>query len=601
MASKEIDDEVIAAAKHWRGTVGHDYLYADHSYESSLVSRLCGSDIGLQYSSQQYQLYESLHDFLRPPPDRGVPEQLNGQVLAIISLIVWIWTVLQDVCCNSDLAWAFWNQENSGLQAVLEVADGAIRFVSVGRLQLLSVCFVSVIPRLMVTGFLLYTGTNFLAFTGNLSELLLNAMALAFVLDIDELVFATMAPMRAKNFMRQLKSLPVSAFPHKKLRGGHHAVAVRMGLTVAFIVVTNTFLLDSIKSDMEAVTEYLCGGNVDFVVTPNKASGIIHWASSQQYKPHMERAARDYATDAVLKVAFNTSSDAGENATSIEAAGYKVIASLAVGDRKYSSNLIQCIDHLDYDSVMTAYTGVDSMYWSSLARMRDLTGNQSLSSCNDVHALDCTDPQKTAFRAICAIHCGCRSAWYGNVYSTATYGCPGACDTVYDFSLTSQIPEPFRPLVEDQCMDIDAARLLATNESGWRKYMGGIATAVRANGGSEDNVERLVRSLGENGCPAIHSIKDIIMLCEEDSSGIGRSIRAYCPRSCGCNAYKSTGCPYGCRCIQGQYGQCEAGIDSRIEDLAEETGHTMIQGYLSQYFPSVFTTTTTTTIIFAKR
>merc|ERR1711924_297628 len=106
--------------------------------------------------------------------------------------------------------------------------------------------------------------------------------------------------------------------------------------------------------------------------------------------------------------------------------------------------------------------------------------------------------------------------------------------------------------------------------------------------------------LNRGGCGTLGMIKNILNLCQEDQGGIGRSVRAFCPLACSCNAYDQTGCPIGCYCKQGASSfldgrSCQSTLDSHADSRSRDIATQVTELRLHHYFPSVVTTSTTTT------
>jgi len=378
-----------------------------------------------------------------------------------------------------------------------------------------------------------------------------------------------------------------------------------------------------IRSLMHDVTDYLCGGNQDFVMTLNKANGAVLFAKTNAYVAHADEG-YEYDKEAVLDVVF-TSEGLSEiewnekNRTAIVVSNWHTIQQVYDGSVSYSASLLQCVDHLIYDSVRTAY-GSDAMYWAMLAKLRDYTNNDSLTSCDHINLDLCTPIGATPVRAACPQRCGCDNAWSGLVYGTPSYGCPVRCKDTYDWSLMVPaqldnwtmstgfgspgfgIPLSFQPTVMESC-SFPHKSLLSAN-AGWQRFLQGVERAIAINGGSASDVATVRARFATSGCGAINVVKDVISLCQEDTAGIGRSARAFCPQICGCNAYDSNSCPKGCQCeiyagtgddySTSSYAQPQRDCRVPRESLIESVSYRVSESRLQHYFPDEVTTTTTT-------
>ena len=73
------------------------------------------------------------------------------------------------------------------------------------------------VPARPVSGLLVFVGTFFLVYTFDVTELILNAVALGIILDIDDLLFDALATTPGRHLVHQLDPLPMPSMP--RLRG----------------------------------------------------------------------------------------------------------------------------------------------------------------------------------------------------------------------------------------------------------------------------------------------------------------------------------------------------------------------------------------------
>merc|ERR1719329_438607 len=81
-----------------------------------------------------------------------------------------------------------------------------------------SLIFVVSIPRLLVAVLLCYYGTHYLLGTTSTEDLILNAMALEVVLNIDELVYAALSPPMVKKLLADTEPLVMPPGNKKRMR-----------------------------------------------------------------------------------------------------------------------------------------------------------------------------------------------------------------------------------------------------------------------------------------------------------------------------------------------------------------------------------------------
>ena len=130
------------------------------------------------------------------------------------------------------------------------------------------------IVRLVLAGFLFVQGTKFLVFTIEIDELLLNAVALEFVIQSDELLFVTMAPARAKRLVDNTEGFTLASA--KSWRG----LEGRSLVTMLCICGANLWAFYQYMAPqhgtLEDVSSAICGGDQVFVYALDGV-GAVAW------------------------------------------------------------------------------------------------------------------------------------------------------------------------------------------------------------------------------------------------------------------------------------------------------------------------------------
>jgi len=143
-----------------------------------------------------------------------VPRQLSnlqtGPGMALLAILCWYLTVAQEMskifCFFMAVLWV------PRGQTYVQSEQGRLEIKSISHVRLL-MCMLMVLVRLTICGFLLYAGTLYLVGTIDMRDLLLNSMALGVVLEVDELVFAALAPDSAREAIECAAPLPYSIIP----------------------------------------------------------------------------------------------------------------------------------------------------------------------------------------------------------------------------------------------------------------------------------------------------------------------------------------------------------------------------------------------------
>eukprot|EP00660_Eupelagonema_oceanica_P006370 gene6370-17975_t len=129
---------------------------------------------------------------------------------------------------------------------------------------------------------LAYYGALFISYTWKLADLLLNAMALTYILDIDELLFHSSTPQRVQRFVKQIQ--PLQLAPRRKfLHGIDLRAVVFLLLSGAGVVLVYFSCIRPMRENMQSALHYLCGANRDFVYVREPATGMLLWAKSTPY------------------------------------------------------------------------------------------------------------------------------------------------------------------------------------------------------------------------------------------------------------------------------------------------------------------------------
>ena len=122
--------------------------------------------------------------------------------------------------------------------------------------------------RLVAAVLLVVVGTTFLIYTVNVTELILNAVALGIILDIDDLLFDALATTPGRHLVHQLDPLPMPSMP--RIRGAD-AKSVFMSIFIPGLTILVYYLmLEPFVGTLTGVKTAMCGGNQNFVWSTDK-------------------------------------------------------------------------------------------------------------------------------------------------------------------------------------------------------------------------------------------------------------------------------------------------------------------------------------------
>lgn len=202
----------------------------------------------------------------------------------------------------------------------MEIAepDGKIVLSSISLVR--AACFVFIQAfRFGIASVLLGSGVVYLLYTIDIGDIMLNTLALEFVLHIDAMIFTTFSPRRIKVLLGDMEDL---ALPHIPSILGVDGAAVAKALLVSLALALSFFLLLLPQLDLLWLNkDALCSGNVNFVYAAS-ATGGPWWGKSSALDeepdprpwrwPSDELANANFATkllDTVLEGASHAASD----------------------------------------------------------------------------------------------------------------------------------------------------------------------------------------------------------------------------------------------------------------------------------------------------
>ena len=187
----------LAVAQEWRLGVGHDSTYMD-STPTSLVARVCANDETLILANSQAALVRDITSYLGFDAAQGISFLSPGPLLSMLCILHWCLYIFEE-----------FRSIYSTSQAVGRVAWGQQSELQGGRLVCISYqralsYFVVTAARTCIAAVLLYAGVLWLAGTTSIASLMVNSVALAAIMDIDEKMFAALMPRQIQVEMQTL-------------------------------------------------------------------------------------------------------------------------------------------------------------------------------------------------------------------------------------------------------------------------------------------------------------------------------------------------------------------------------------------------------------
>jgi hypothetical protein len=494
----------------------------------------------------------------------------------VLATFCWCLLLLGDTTDNFMFTRAIYHQKSEGPD-MQRHSDGFISIRSFGKVQKFAMFALVSIPRFIVASLLLWIGCVFLAYTWNIDDLVLNAMALGFVLDVDELFFSAFAPYRVKNLLDLQRPLQMPARSTGNLDKVSAAVVSVSVLAIVYVTYTSDML-----EHMQAVHTELCAGNLDFIVTKNPGSQGLYSSDLKLQSSGAVAVASTFAnaanSDTYFKTAVLELASADRNQVphvAVVPPTMEAIELLSFSSPAFGANQLRCMDHSVMNDVMNVY-GSDEHYHSMTNSMSTITFNGTTGPTCEQLTLDpdqhvakhpCLAYNNDKVRSICAIACGCSNPWLGNMMATTEHGCPGSCKGNYLGSLqglvVGEVPTEFRPFTA-MCEDIPVDILIKS--TAWRNYVEALADMFVALI-SPDQGKSVKELALEEGCEMLDDLRASgVNMCSSEQGGIGRSLRSFCPHTCktivatACTSSDIEGCPSGCYSVSAPHVDQKTGV-----------------------------------------
>jgi hypothetical protein len=195
----------VQSARRWRLTDAHSLTYMDQTSFVSLAARVCGEDSSLTFANSQNSVLTEVRDYMNTIVILGVEFFGVGQLLCAVVLFVWLLFVVQEL--QDALAFASVLCALPRSRRTIIAQDGeayAVKSISAKRFAFLMGV---VLCRLTIAVILGYAGALWICHTRRPTQLVLKAAALAFVMDLDELINSTLTPLSASALVERLEPL----------------------------------------------------------------------------------------------------------------------------------------------------------------------------------------------------------------------------------------------------------------------------------------------------------------------------------------------------------------------------------------------------------
>jgi len=314
-------------------------------------------------------------------------------------------------------------------------------------------------------------------------------VALAFVLDFDELLFSTLEPLPAQALVGQTERLPLKRPWHWRGLGVKPIAFV--SITLTFVLAMHGTYVSETQDKMTQLNSTLCGGDQDFAYEMNQYLGFMALANTTPFRHIFPE---EFSGE--VKVAHQYAWREAVNMTT----------------QAYSEQPLSFLHEIRGITAEGATVGMDCKdspsllgKWEEL--VRHATSDYTAAATCSGFAAHCERTDAAMVRALCPVTCGCASPRSG---ARSTLGCPVRC----------RIVEPYlSEFLALRCADPPDAELAA--DPGFRRLRRSMGLSAEFRSCS------WLRGRGARHC-------DPPEVTEEGS------FRYFCPGACGCGP----GVPY---------------------------------------------------------
>jgi hypothetical protein len=372
--------------------------------------------------------------------------------------------------------------------------------------------------RVVILLFLLYLGGMFLATEANVPNLLLNTIALDFVVHVDQLVFQSFAADTSISFISRLKPI---GFGTWRTTVGIDAKSVCLSFFgIGYTVLFYLLIVDPMKTNMTKVIEALCDDLLQFAIATDSYGFVyVNAYSNSQYTVFGEMARESVRRAMQSTVAAIDSSvyrtDFSLNPSLV---GFTLSEMKAMGQDNlvdlYNSNC----DDLLQDQRRTVFD------FGAYVRVAI---KPSITTCSDMlYACFANSLAGNIARWVCPRTCTCDTPFSATFSQLAHNGCPTACQRKWEYSSS---------ITHAKCVDWTRDELIAS--AFWSNWTGFLKsnqrTLIYGNSLEQYGCDSLIQESIWNGS----GTATIDQFC--DGTYLApfsiRPLATVCPQTCRCN------------------------------------------------------------------
>jgi hypothetical protein len=394
-----------------------------------------------------------------------------------------------------------------------------------------------------------YVGVLFMAYAESIDDMLLRALALRFLLDVDAIIAPLLVPERLFKIVTALGPLKVDSARLASLTYGilngekcmEFALALWLSLLCAIMLMANVAIIAPFVDNLQEAKRWLCGGDRDFVYTQNAANGVVTYARTPSVG---NMGASGYAENTILMLTGLVQRPVVSSASYAEEVGVEALRKLHRGGASEGSAGLPFVEMGSTHNSWHLAHQAPTIFEMSRQRqaVKEYLNDPLWETCHSLNAVgmtaSCFQYNGTVLRAACQETCGCAIPSVGQFFGTLKYGCSYA-------SLTEHKKRMNDSHAQDPCLDHTPQALQSS--AGWQSYTHGIGSLLDIRNTDSNTRTQILSVLRSDGCGALSTtlvVDHLSNLCEP---GEFRTARFFCPQTCGCNALRTDECLPSCR------------------------------------------------------
>ena len=521
----------VESAKIWRTSIAHDHKYLDLA-DTSLVSRVCTGDGALILSTTQATLIAQINSFLGLQKSQFEHSLFQpGILLGMICIILWTLCVYKEfrrIWLQMEAAWQIPKKRRTVFR------DSAFVCMSWGRFCALLGTYLA---RAIIASVLLAAGILWLARTTSIEELMLNAVALNAILDVDEFLFAGMTPVKIQHAIQSLKPIKVK---YSRQRSQCESLMHLVSLSI-LVLLSYYLLLGPLGDTMLAVKNELCGGDQAFVVAYNSDTQQTFGLKTSGTRDYQSLSASEVAVQSHKATSPETTPGAGPVYLTFSATKDLFQADITRTMAAESELTPFCIETLtDPSNPLFGDPAMQAMTQQRIDIAALSAGRQDYGGCGDLGDL-CDTFDARLVRLTCGNTCGCLNPYSSAWFKVEAQGCATACLRVAEMRMQNST-----------CQDLPP-------DDNWRKFWTLYPTVLSSFYGRDitgtsfyAGITQTVNAMISGGCPVLSQSPLELMTQASWCQGMPtlfRPLAIVCPQTCGCNFASGeipSYCPQSC-------------------------------------------------------